>query len=68
MKIFDNVTQSGANICYDKPCPGLMLSTPGNGCYCVCGNDFDLNASGTRCLKQTNKKNTCPTGTLVVFN
>ncbi|XP_031616659.1 prolow-density lipoprotein receptor-related protein 1 isoform X3 [Contarinia nasturtii] len=63
IKIFDNVTQSNSEICYNKPCPGLMLATP-KGCLCVCGNDFDLNASGTQCLRQTKTtvKNTCTAG------
>lgn len=52
IKIFDNLTQLNAETCYDEPCPGLMLATP-NGCVCVCGNDYDLNASGTQCLRQT---------------
>lgn len=62
IKIFDNTTQLSSNICYDKPCPGLMLATP-NGCVCVCGNDSDLNASGTKCLRQTTKKvKSCKSG------
>lgn len=67
IKIFDNTTQLNADICYDKPCPGLMLATP-NGCVCVCGNDYDLNASGMMCLKQTTKKNSCPTGKIVIYS
>lgn len=63
IKIFDNSTQSNASLCYDKPCPGMMLQTP-NGCYCNCGNDYDLNASGTQCLRQakTTAKNECAAG------
>lgn len=63
IKIFDNLTQTDAEICYKKPCPGLMLATP-NGCVCVCGNDFDLNASGTQCLRQMKivAENVCATG------
>lgn len=63
IKIFDNSTQLDATICYDKPCPGLMLQTP-KGCYCNCGNDFDLNASGTKCLRQSKPttKIECKTG------
>lgn len=45
-----------------------MLATP-NGCVCVCGNDFDLNASGTQCLRQTKitVKNDCTTGEIQIF-
>lgn len=66
IKIYDNATQSDAVICHDKPCPGLMLATP-NGCVCACGNDFDLNASGTKCLPQTTKKNECGPGIEISF-
>lgn len=55
IKVFDNTTQVSSTVCYDKPCPGLWLATP-TGCVCVCGNDFDLNASGKKCLRQTTKK------------
>lgn len=57
------MTQSDAAICYDKPCPGLMLATP-NGCVCVCGNDYDLSASGIQCVRQPKAvyKNACAPG------
>lgn len=63
IKIFDNSTQSADEFCYNKPCPGLMLPTP-RGCVCVCGNEYDLNASGTQCLRQakTVVKNECAPG------
>lgn len=64
IKIFDNTTQSSVNICYDEPCPGLTLATP-NGCACICGNDFDLNSSATKCLPQATKNgNNCESGKL----
>lgn len=61
LKVFDNSSQANGELCYNKPCPGLMLPTP-NGCVCACANDYDLNASGTKCLQQTQVKNNCGTG------
>lgn len=51
IKVFDNLTQTELGSCQNKQCPGLLLATP-NGCICVCGNGFSLNASGTKCLAQ----------------
>lgn len=60
VKIYDSSKQSGPNICQTKECPGILLATP-EGCVCSCGNGDTLNASGTKCLPQLNKK-TCGYG------
>lgn len=51
IKVFDNLTQTETGNCRSRACPGLLFTTP-NGCMCVCGNGFSLNASGTKCLPQ----------------
>lgn len=61
IKVFNSENQINDTICYQKPCPGIMLATP-NGCVCGCGNDFDLNASGTHCLPQTSVTSPCGNG------
>lgn len=47
LRIFDNLTQSEADVC-QLVCPALLLSTP-EGCKCECGDGFIYKTAESKC-------------------
>lgn len=62
MKVFNQSARLDVNVCSSNDtCPGLCLFTP-EGAKCFCGDGYELNASGTKCIQIANYTDTktCP--------
>lgn len=62
MKIFNQSARMDVNVCSSNTtCPALCLFTP-EGAKCHCGDGFELNASGVKCIQVANytQTKTCP--------
>lgn len=70
MKIFDQNVKIDVNVCSSNDtCPGLCLFTP-EGAKCHCGDGYEFNASGTKCIEITNysEKKVCSKGKSQLFS